>query len=145
MLIRSHFMRKVWNNKKENRQESRMFQNLPKICRDLCEIFRNASSHKMRPHCTITIVIPKEGTTAFMTIPQVKYRTAENFPLKRCSVSQGPLSTQLRVPYTSECNKHASAVPQPVGMAESLRRRQRDRHVSNLILLQTIAVNLFGE
>jgi hypothetical protein len=37
------------------------------------------------------------------------------------------------------------AVPQPLGMAVSSRRRERVRDVSNLILLQTISVNLLDE
>jgi hypothetical protein len=47
-------MRKVSNN--ENLKKFGKNQNYEKICLELCEVFTNASSHKMRPHCILNIL-----------------------------------------------------------------------------------------
>jgi hypothetical protein len=54
VLIKSHLMRKVWNNR--NPKKLLYIYSFGKTCLELCEVFRNASSRKMRPHCMFYLI-----------------------------------------------------------------------------------------
>jgi hypothetical protein len=64
--IKSHFMCEVWNNANppQKSQESHMVFKIMKklvlnyVSFELSEVFRSASSHKMRPHCTSKFSTP---------------------------------------------------------------------------------------